>query len=110
MNRTVIAIALAAAAAVAPATAQADGSPDAYDRNHPYQNLSNPDTRDAAAGQETSLPTQVYEVRTQPTSTPSSDSFHWEDVAIGAGGMLGIGLLALGGTTLVVRRRQPISQ
>ncbi|MDP9188027.1 MAG: hypothetical protein M3O25_02120 [Actinomycetota bacterium] len=40
------------------------------------------------------------------TSLPVSGGFDWADAGIGAGGLLGVMLLGLGGTFMVLQRRQ----
>lgn len=104
-----LAVCFATAAVAAPAASARPQlpSPDSVDRNHPRQDLRSADTRDAAAGKETSLPPEVVTLRAQPPSAHTA--VRWDDIAIGAGGMLGVGLLALGGASLVVRGRRPVA-
>ena len=102
---------LAGAIAAAPAAAQAP-TPDSIDRNldatkrHALEARGvsgvTPDAADAADGRYLSgnpTPVIVRITRTQP------DSLDWGDVAIGAGGTLGVVLVATGGTLTLARRR-----
>jgi hypothetical protein len=62
-----------------------------------YQDLRNPDTRGA------SPEVTVVEV---PVASPSAESgLDWGDAGIGAGGMLGLVLLAAGGALAVTHRK-----
>src|SRR5262245_7687183 len=87
-------------------------SPDARDAaaaaeerlNQPAQDLRMPDTRDAADGRGTFSAPEVTVVKL-PEASPSSGGIDWGDAGIGAGGMLGLVLLAIGGTMAVVHRR-----
>jgi hypothetical protein len=77
------------------------------DQPQPPQDLRNPDTRDYAEGRGTYNAPDVVVVKAlapvaQPTTVGGID---WEDVGIGAGGLLGAILIALGGSLLVVQRR-----
>jgi hypothetical protein len=112
------ALGLIVAALAAPtAAAQQDlRSPDARDAartsssagttSTPRQDLRAPDTRDYADGRGTFNAPEVTVVKlAQPT--PAADGgIDWGDVGIGAGSVLGLTLLALGGTFAVVHRRQ----
>jgi hypothetical protein len=64
------------------------------------QDRRSPDTIDAAAGRDTA---DVVFVKV-PQAAPA-DGLDWADAGIGAGGLLGLGLVALGGTLVVVRHR-----
>jgi hypothetical protein len=111
-------LALAAALlalAIPTASAQQDlRSPDAQDaasraagaqQPQPKQDLRSPDARDAAdAG---SAP-NVTVVRVDESS-PSSSGLDWADAGIGAGGVLGLTLVSLGGMLVVKRRRSPVT-
>ena len=69
----------------------------------------NPDTIDAAAGRGTDHSPDVVVVRIPvPTTTTSAadDGLDWQDAGIGAGGLLALGLIGLGGTLLVVHHRR----
>jgi hypothetical protein len=74
----------------------------------PRQDLRSPDTRDYAEGRGTFNAPEVTIVKlAQPAPAPAGDGgIDWGDVGIGAGGALGLALLALGGTFAVVQRRQ----
>ena len=103
-----LAIGAIAAASAAPAAAQ---SPDSVDRNQEaarqraleergFDRVS-PDARDAADGRylsDSPTPVIVRITRTQP------ETLDWGDVAIGAGGTLGLVLVAAGGTLTMARR------
>jgi hypothetical protein len=67
------------------------------------QNLSSPDARDAALGRGTSTAPHVTVVRV-PTAAPDSGGIDWEAAGLGAGGTLGVVLLATGGTLLLTHR------
>jgi hypothetical protein len=69
------------------------------------RDLRNPDTRDFAEGRGTYNAPEVVVVKTAPVAEPTATGIDWEDVGIGAGGLLGASLIALGGTLLVVQRR-----
>jgi hypothetical protein len=70
----------------------------------PRQDLRSPDTRDYAAGRGTFSAPEVTVVKvTEPA--PPSTGIDWGDTGIGAGGMLGLVLLALGSILAVVHRR-----
>ena len=71
----------------------------------PVRDLRNPDTRDFAEGRGTYNAPEVVVVKTAPVAEPTATGIDWEDVGIGAGGLLGASLIALGGTLLVVQRR-----
>jgi hypothetical protein len=73
------------------------------------QDLRSPDARDAAAGRGTWNAPRVTVVRI-PQNAPSSGGIDWADVGIGAGGVLGLTLLALGGGLTVVHRRHAARQ
>jgi len=105
-----VSAALVAAAITAPAAGaqQQLGSPDAMDRNaqpSPSQDMRGADAR--------GVPTDTPEIRvvriTQPAPTPASadGALDWADTLVGAGGALGLTLLAIGGTLVLVRRRHP---
>jgi hypothetical protein len=77
------------------------------DQPQPAQDLRNPDTRDYADGRGTySAPDDVVVKTRTPVADPTTaDGIDWQDVGIGAAGLLGAVLIALGGTLLVVQRR-----
>jgi hypothetical protein len=71
------------------------------------QDLRSPDARDAAEGRGTVNGPQVVVVKAQPQTRPAlTNGIDWADAGIGAGGMLGLILLALGSILAVVHRRQ----
>jgi hypothetical protein len=105
------AIGLALAALAAPtATAQQQDlrSPDARDAalaaQTPPRDLRSPDTRDAAAGRGTFNAPHVTVINV-PQSTPTAGGMHWADAGIGAGALLALITLGVGGSIVVVRRR-----
>ena len=115
------ALALALAAMGAPAALAQDlRMPDTRDASpaEPVvldQDLRNADQRDVTPPQDfrgadaTGAPTQgsaVVVVRA-PEAAPAS-GIDWGDAGIGAGGLLGMTLIGLGGTLLVLHRRQTL--
>jgi hypothetical protein len=88
-------------------------SPDARDaalsadarQGQPHQDLRSPDTRDYAEGRGTFSAPEVTIVKVIDPPPPSA-GIDWGDAGIGAGGMLGLILLALGSMLAVVHRRQ----
>jgi hypothetical protein len=73
-------------------------------QGRPSQDLRSPDARDAAQGRGTFNAPEVTVVKL-PESSPQGGGIDWGDAGIGAGGMLGLVLLAIGGTLAVVHRR-----
>jgi hypothetical protein len=69
------------------------------------QDLRSPDARDSADGRGAFNAPEVTVVRV-PQSAPSRSGIDWGDAGIGAGIVLGLTLLALGGAFAVVHRRQ----
>jgi hypothetical protein len=68
-----------------------------------YRDLRNPDTRDAAEAGGASPQVTVVRV---PQPVPSAETgLDWGDAGIGAGGMLGLMLLASGGILAATHRR-----
>jgi hypothetical protein len=64
-----------------------------------------PDARDAAEGRGTFNAPEVTVVKlTQPA--PASSGLDWGDAGIGAGAVVGLMLIALGGSLAIVHRRQ----
>jgi hypothetical protein len=107
------ALAATLAALAAPAAHAQGPSPDARDTasgwtgGRPYQNLASPDARDAAQGRGTFNAPEVTILKVpQQQPVAQSGGVDWTDVGIGAGAVLGIVLLAGGGTALVARRRE----
>jgi|tagenome__1003787_1003787.scaffolds.fasta_scaffold19872890_2 hypothetical protein len=101
--------ALAAPSALASDTPQSLVSPDARDAaagRDTSQTLVSPDAQDAAAGRGTfSAPVvTVVKVPAVATDDGSGGGIQWTDAGVGAGGMLGIILLA-GGTAVLVAHR-----
>lgn len=101
-------------ASVAQATAGAQTkqdlrSPDARDAATPTrstQDLRSPDAVDAAAGRGTfSAPDVVVVKLEEPQPQPAVDGLDWGDAGIGAGVLVALGLIALGGTLVVSQRR-----
>jgi len=100
------ALSLVFAALAAPAAlAQQDlRNPDTRDVAEAGQlDLRNPDTREMAEAGGASPQVSVVKV---PVATPAADSgLDWGDAGIGAGGMLGLVLLAAAGILAVSHRR-----
>jgi hypothetical protein len=96
-------------AAVASTPALAD--PYASDPNYPlpasastHQDLRSPDARDAAEGRGTFNAPQVTVVRVPAESpAPAGGGLDWTDAGIGAAGVLGLILVAVGGAVAVVK-------
>jgi hypothetical protein len=107
---------LAALAAPTAAAQQDLRSPDTRDAartsslagttSTPRQDLRSPDTRDYAEGRGTFNAPEVTVVKLAQPAPVGDGGIDWGDVGIGAGGVLGLALLALGGTFAVVHRRQ----
>ena len=72
----------------------------------PRQDLRPPDTRDYAEGRGTFNAPEVTVVKLAQPAPAGDGGIDWGDVGIGAGSVLGLALLALGGTFAVVHRRQ----
>ncbi|HEY1275274.1 MAG TPA: hypothetical protein VGF25_10205 [Thermoleophilaceae bacterium] len=70
------------------------------------QDLRSPDTRDAAAGR-VKPDAPIVEVVRAPAG--ADDGIHWEDVGIGAGGLLALMLIAGAGAYAVVQRRRGVA-
>ena len=96
-------------AALASSPAFAD--PYASDPNYPlkdnaggYQDLRSPDARDAAEGRGTFNAPEVTVVKVPAESpAPAADGIDWADAGIGAAGVLGLTLVAIGGGIAVVK-------
>ena len=106
-------LALAAVAAPTAAAQQDLRSPDTRDaaqaaearQDQPRQDLRSPDTRDAAEGRGSFNSPDVTVVKvTEPS--PTGGGIDWADAGLGAGGLLGLILLAVGSTFAVLHRRQ----
>jgi hypothetical protein len=69
------------------------------------QDLRSPDTRDASEGRGTYTAPNVTVVKV-PEPVPAEGGIDWADAGIGAGGLLGLTLLGLGGSLAVVHRRK----
>jgi hypothetical protein len=69
--------------------------------------LRSPDTRDAGEGRGTHNAPDVMVVKLrEPAPAPvSADGIDWSDAGIGAGVLLGLAVLALGGAFAVARHR-----
>jgi len=108
------ALGLAVAAVAAPvAAAQQDlRSPDAADAAHgaalqQVQDNRSPDARDAAEGRGTFSAPRVTVVKvTEPLAGSVNDGLDWGDAGIGAGAVLALVLLAVGGALMVTHRRR----
>jgi hypothetical protein len=71
----------------------------------PRQDLRSPDGRDAAAGRGSFSAPEMTVVRVHESPPQPSDSIDWGDAALGAGGLLGLILLGVGGALIVAHRR-----
>ena len=72
----------------------------------PRQDLRNPDTVDFANGRGTYNSPEVVVVEApQPAAQPTSGGIDWADAGLGAGGLLAISLIGLGGALFIVHRR-----
>jgi hypothetical protein len=106
-----VGLALAVGALAAPAAVAQ--SPDAIDYNAAAAELKqfdarSPDAQDFAAGRNPG-DQPVPKIVTVPriVEVTNSGGLQWDDVAIGAGGAMGLVLLAAGGVVTVTRRRHP---
>jgi hypothetical protein len=108
-----IGLTLAALAAPTAAAQQDLRTPDARDaaraaetrHGQPRQDLRSPDAHDAADGRGTFSAPEVTVVKVTEPSHPGG-GLDWGDAGIGAGSMLGLILVALGGILAVVHRRK----
>jgi hypothetical protein len=77
------------------------------DQPQPPQDLRNPDTVDLATGRGAyNSPEVVVVDLPKPVSAPvSAGGIDWADAGLGAGSLLGITLIGLGGTLFIVHRR-----
>jgi hypothetical protein len=111
LSRTA-ALAATVAALAAPAAHAQGPSPDARDAAtgwhgaRPPQNLASPDAHDAAQGRGTFSAPEVTILKVPQPAQASGGGVDWADVGIGAGGVLGVVLLAGFGAALVTRRRE----
>jgi hypothetical protein len=73
----------------------------------PRQDLRNPDTVDYANGRGTYNSPEVVVVDVPKSVSPavSDGGFDWADAGLGAGSLLGITLIGLGGALFIVHRR-----
>ena len=103
---------LAALAAPTAVAVPADlRSPDARDAavtakaatGGPQQDLRSPDARDYASGRGTFSAPDVTVVKVSDPA-PTAGGLDWADAGIGAGGMLGLILVGVGGAVLIMRR------
>jgi hypothetical protein len=81
----------------------ADGAHIAALRN--TQDLRSPDARDTASGRGTFTVPRVTVVKVAQPSQFTSGGFDWGDAGIGAGGVLALVLIAVGGSLVVTHRR-----
>jgi hypothetical protein len=76
------------------------------DQPKPPQDLRMPDTIDYANGRGTyNAPEVVVVDAAKPAPQPAADGMDWADIGLGAGGVMALSLVALGGGLLIVRRR-----
>jgi hypothetical protein len=70
------------------------------------QDLRMADTRDYADGRGTyNAPDVVVVKAAEPVAQTDSGGIDWADAGLGAGSLLGLGLIALAGSLLIVQRR-----
>jgi hypothetical protein len=112
------ALGLTVAAVAAPvAVAQQDfRSPDAVDASRTAlvqrgydqqaQDSRSPDARDIAQGRGTFTAPSVTVVKVAQPPQATSSGFDWGDAGIGAGGVLALVLIAVGGSLMVTHRRR----
>jgi hypothetical protein len=112
------AVGLAVAAVAAPAAAAGPvdlRSPDAVDaanavtqraHDQQVQDYRSPDAADTAQGRGTFSAPRVTVVRVAQPSQTTSGGFDWGDAGIGAGGVLALVLIAVGGSLMVTHRRR----
>ena len=107
-----IAVLAAPAAGARPADFR---SPDARDaakaaaiqQSQPRQDLRTPDARDQAVGRGTFSAPEVTVVKVaEPAPTASGGGLDWADAGLGAGGMLGLVLVALASVAGVLHHRK----
>jgi hypothetical protein len=72
--------------------------------SEPVVDLRTPDARDHGQGRGTFNAPEVTVVKLADPA-PTGSGFDWRDAGIGAGGLLGLILLALGGTAAVAHRK-----
>jgi hypothetical protein len=73
------------------------------------QSLQSPDARDAAEGRGAFNSPDVVVVKAQPQTRPAlTNGIDWSDAGIGAGGLLGMSLLGLGGMLLIRHHRRAV--
>lgn len=104
-----VGLALAIGAVAAPAAGAA--SPDAIENNalareRQQVDARSPDAIDFAQGINPG-DQPVPKVVTVPRFVEVSGGMQWDDVALGAGGAMGLVLVATGGVVTVMRRRHP---
>ena len=72
--------------------------------SNPPPTLMSPDAQDAAAGRGTYSAPEVTVIKVPAAGTDGSGGFQWTDAGVGAGGMLGLIVLAGGCAALVTHR------
>ena len=88
--------------------ADAQGAPAGrgVDEPTPAQDMRHADTRDYAEGRGTYNSPEVVVVKAPAAPGPvATGGVDWQDVGIGAGGMLSLALIGAGGALVLVRRR-----
>jgi hypothetical protein len=65
--------------------------------------MRTPDAKDRGEGRGTYSAPDVTVIKV--VDPPISSGFDWRDAGIGAGGLLGLALIAIGGTAAVAHRR-----
>jgi hypothetical protein len=101
------ALALTVAAVAAP-TAAASNPDQQFPAAPPEQrqDLRMPDTRDAAEGRGPSSAPDVVVIKVREPEAAPAGGIDWADAGIGAGSVLGLSLLGIGGALLLVHRKR----
>jgi hypothetical protein len=94
-------------AAVAAPTAAASNPDQQFPAppSEPGQDFRSPDTRDYADGRGTYNSPDVVVVKVPEPELAPAGGIDWADAGIGAGSLLGLSLLGIGGTLLLVHRK-----
>jgi hypothetical protein len=72
------------------------------------QDFRMPDTQDSAEGRGTYNSPDVVVVKLQAPEIAPAGGIDWADAGIGAGSVLGLSLLGIGGALLLVHRKQAV--
>jgi hypothetical protein len=81
----------------------------AVQQDRPRQDLRTPDARDQAAGRGTFNAPEVTVVKVaEPAPAATGGGLDWADAGLGAGGMLGLVLVAIASVVMVVHHRKSV--